>query len=80
MEQLLPSGVVDCQGVPLTSAAADLDVGVECGEEEDTRLARAFLMGTSSELPFGGANSVSFQMFRSPETIPRKFASPKVVE
>ena len=47
VEQLLPSGVVDRQGVPLTSAAADLDEGVEGGEEEDTRLARAFLMGTS---------------------------------
>ena len=47
MEKLQPLGVVDCQGVPLTSAAADLDEGVEGGEEEDTRLARAFLMGTS---------------------------------
>ena len=48
----------------------DVEGGEEDGEEEDTRLARAFLMGTS-EIAFGGANSVSFQMFHSPRIFPQ---------
>ena len=73
VEQLLPSGVVDRQGVPLTSAAEDLDEGVEGGEEEDTRLARAFLMGTSRVAFWGGQTLLHSKCFvhqkRFPESL-----------
>ena len=55
----------------------DLDVvGVEGGEEEDTRLARAFLMGTSRVAFWQGklcfTSNVSFTKILSP-----RIASPK---
>ena len=36
-------------------------------EEEDARLARDFLMGSSQRLLLGGANSVTLQFLHSPE-------------
>ena len=70
-------GVVDHQR-STHQHGLDLDVvDVEGGEGEDTRLARAFLMGTSESSLLAGQTLLHVKCFIHQETFPR-FASPKV--
>ena len=59
----------------------DLDVvGVEGGEEEDTRLARAFLMGTSRGCLVGGQTLFHSKCFIHQETFPKNLRPQRLEE